>query len=129
MQKSNTQPIAPPQSEAQLQARCVVWFKNSVRDLRDLYFQIKNEGRKHKIAGSIDTALGLTAGIPDTFLAVPRPEHGHWGLYVEFKTLTGKLSPDQKRVIPQLEAQGYRVEVVRTEAQFRQLIEGYLSLQ
>lgn len=129
MKTSITQSVAPKQSEAQLQSRCVVWFKNNFRDLRNLYYCNKNDGNKHKIAGSLDMAMGITPGIPDTFLAVPRPEHGYWGLYIEFKTLTGKESPAQKIVAAQLREQGYRVEVVRTEEQFKELIEGYLSLQ
>mgnify|MGYP005756825785 CR=1 FL=1 len=133
MQKTYKQRITttgnPPQSEAQLQSRCVVWFKNTFRDLRDLYFQIKNDGKKHKIAGSLDTAMGLTPGIPDTFLAIPRLGQEWWGLYIEFKTPTGRVSKDQERVFHQLRLQGYRVEVIRTEEEFRTLIQDYLSLQ
>ncbi|GAB2528266.1 VRR-NUC domain-containing protein [Rufibacter soli] len=113
-------------SEARIQSASVVWFKNTYRELRDLFYQNKNDGHKHKATAATDTAMGLTAGIPDTYLAVPR---GGWhGLYVEFKRPGQNLSDSQKKVIPQLQAQGYRVEVVTTEEQFRMLIYEYLSL-
>ncbi|MBA9076093.1 VRR-NUC domain-containing protein [Rufibacter quisquiliarum] len=112
-------------SEARLQSCCVIWFKNTHRQHADLLYQIKNDGRKHAISASSDKALGLTPGIPDTFMAIPR---GPWhGLYVEFKRPGEKLSDAQRKVIPQLQAQGYRVEVVTTEEQFRMLVYEYLA--
>lgn len=122
MQKTKSQSLT--QSEAQLQSRCVVWFKNTYRDLRSLYYCNKNDGKKSKVTGSLDMAMGVTPGIPDTFLAIPSGDHH--GLYIEFKTLTGTLSPVQKLVIPQLQAKGYRVEVIRTEQDFQELIREYL---
>lgn len=112
-------------SEARIQAACVTWFKNTYRQHRTLFYQIKNDGKKHKAAASADTATGLTAGIPDTFLAIPRePYHG---LYIEFKRPGQNLSPAQKKVIPQLQAQGYAVGVVDNETQFRELVTNYLN--
>jgi hypothetical protein len=116
-----------PQTESRLQAECVKWFKNTYRHLRLLYYQVKNDGKKHKVAGSLDKAMGVTAGIPDTHLAVAR---GKWhSLYVEFKTATGRISPAQEEVFQLLEAEGHRVEVVRSEAEFQALINEYLHLK
>jgi hypothetical protein len=120
---STDSPVTP--TESRIQSQCVVWFKNTYRQQRDLFYQIKNDGLKKKRTAVLDTGMGLTAGIPDTFLAIPTQTHA--GLYVEFKTPEGKLSQEQRRVIPQLEAQGYRVEIVRTLEQFQVLVREYLD--
>lgn len=126
-----------PQSEAQLQAACHVWFHNELcarpeyAHLRGLGFMIHNDGVKSWAAAAQDKARGTVAGIPDWQLAVPRPSRlgirTYHGLFVEFKTATGSLDAKQRRRIEQLQAQGYRVEVVRSEAAFRALLTEYLA--
>jgi hypothetical protein len=114
-----------PQTESQLQANCVKWFKNTYRHLRQLYYQVKNDGKKHKISASLDTAMGVTSGIPDTHLAIAR--NGYHSLYVEFKNATGKVSPAQREVFDLLTENGHKVAVIRSEVEFQMLIKDYLG--
>jgi len=68
---------------------------------------------------------GLTAGVPDLFLAEAR--HGFNGLFVEMKTNDGLESHDQKRIRLLLNERNYLVYVARSSETAIQLIEDYLS--
>lgn len=59
-------------------------------------------------SGASMRAKGLTAGVPDIFLPVPK--HGFAGFYLELKSPTGKLNQAQRIMIPKLRKQGYRVD-------------------
>lgn len=48
-------------------------------------------------------------GVPDLF--IPHANRFYHGLFIEMKTEKGRLSPEQKEVIPRLEAEGYKVAV------------------
>jgi hypothetical protein len=113
------------QSESSIQAQCVTWFKNNYRQIRQLLYKNHNEGWKSAKTAMIDKAMGLTAGIPDTFLAIPT--NGFHGFYIEFKRPGESLKPDQKQVIELLKNQGYKVEVLTSLADFQKAIFEYLS--
>lgn len=121
---------APTLTEARLQQECIMWFNKHYRDLSDLLFAIPNGEKRDKITAARLKAQGVKAGVPDLLLAKAGMDSTGWpyyGLFIEMKTDTGTLSPEQKRIIPQLQAQGYRVEVVRSLEQFQQLITEYLA--
>lgn len=128
MPASSFLPLELPEqlTESGLQARCHTWFHNGHPELRGLGYMNHNDGAKNQIQAAQDTARGLVKGIPDWFLAVPRG--GYHGLYIEFKV--GRNQPDkwQLKRMEQLRAQGYRVEVIYTEAEFQNTIIWYLSL-
>jgi len=113
-------------TEARLQAEAVAWFRRRYNRLGPLMFMIKNDGRKSARAGALDTALGLTPGTPDVMLAVP--SKGKSGLFLEFKTKTGKLSAAQVLQLDRLNAQGYEVAVVRSLEIFKDIIKNYLEI-
>lgn len=57
-------------------------------------------------------AEGARAGTPDLFLAVRR---NSWaGLWIEMKTPTGRIEPEQTTFMDDLLAQGYDVKVCRS---------------
>lgn len=71
--------------------------------------------------------MGLVAGVSDLILMMPR---GPWNaLCIEMKTTdrNSGQSDDQKTWQKLVEAQGYRYEVVRTEDEFKELINEYLN--
>jgi hypothetical protein len=70
---------------------------------------------------------GVVKGIPDLFLPVPiSPYHG---LYIEMKrTVGGRLSDEQKKIIPLLQGLGYKVVVCKGFEEAKAEIVKYLSL-
>ena len=92
-----------------------------------LMHHIPNGGKRSKREGHTFKLMGVVPGIPDLFLPVPIGEFH--GLYIEFKTMTGRLSLAQKEVIPMLDARGYKVEVCRTVEQAITAVERYLNCE
>jgi hypothetical protein len=113
----------PRNLESSLQIACVKWFR--MQHPRLLLFSIPNGGKRSVVTASILKAEGCLAGIPDIFLAYPHPNYH--GLFIEMKAGKGKLSDNQKAVIPQLEAAGYKVAVCNSFEQFEQEVKGYLG--
>jgi hypothetical protein len=62
-------------------------------------------GRVGAMRMNILKAEGLRPGVCDLFLPVARG--GYFGLYIEMKDFTGKLSENQKEFISAVEDQGY----------------------
>lgn len=90
-----------------------VKFVQRVKHLRHdiLLFSVPNGGYRHaKEAGRLK-AEGVTAGIPD--IVVARATAKYHGLYLEFKTKSGRPSEVQKKIIAKLEFEGYCVRIVR----------------
>jgi hypothetical protein len=70
------------------------------------------------------------AGYPDYFLAWPTPGPGrgiYAGLYIELKTMKGRVAPLQAQWHQRLKDKGYRVEVVRSLPEFIALLTEYLA--
>ena len=69
--------------------------------------------------------MGVRAGTPDYMLAVARgPYHG---MFLEIKSLDGRVSPEQKETMLNLTNQGYLVVLCRGAEEARLQIEAYLS--
>lgn len=92
-----------------------------------LFYHIPNEGKRSPAAAMRLLSEGLKKGVPDNFLPVARG--GYHGLYIELKRVRGgKLSPEQRQWIDNLNAQGYRAEVCKGWQASVQVIEDYLGL-
>lgn len=66
-------------------------------------------------------AAGLKRGVPD--LCLPVAAGGYHGLWIELKTATGKVSPEQREWLAGLTAQGYRAVVCRgADAAIKELL-------
>lgn len=77
-----------------------------------IVFAIPNGGnRDPKEAGRLK-AEGVLAGVPDIMIA--RAMGLFHGLFLEFKSPSGALSPAQREVGNALGSEGYRVETVRS---------------
>ena len=68
--------------------------------------------------------IGVRAGVPDLFLAVP--VHGKSGLFVEMKSAVGKTSQAQDCYLLMLQAAGYETCVCRSFDRAKNAIMSYL---
>lgn len=90
-------------SEDLEQINFVNWFRYQFPKV--LIIHIPNGGKRHAGEAAKLKRMGVVAGVPDLFI----PE---WRLWVEMKRVKGgKLSENQKNIIPELERIGYTVVV------------------
>lgn len=91
-----------------------------------LLYAIPNGGLRNRVTAYSIKQEGAVAGVPDLFLAIPRG--GKCGLYIEMKrAVGGKLSKDQKEMLPLLEAQGYAICLARGRANAIDAIKSYMG--
>lgn len=84
------------------QREFVSWFRQTHPEVR--IFAIPNGGHRDKVTAMKMKAEGVSSGVPDLF--VPS-----WRLWIEMKTVGGKLSTDQKDWVTYLRDLGYTVIV------------------
>lgn len=111
--------------ESDLQKRCVTLLKYRYTRYMGAWNHSPNEGKRTEFQGSVLRAMGMQKGWPDLEIMVP--SQGYHGLFIEFKTVTGRASKDQKEVRKILEGLGYRYEIVRTYEEFEQIVHEYLG--
>lgn len=115
--------------EHKIQTACVTWFDYVYTPAGYVLFAIPNGGERDARTGAMMKREGVRRGMPDLFLSVVRRNtEGRvlGGLYIETKTATGKLTKDQKEKHELLRNGGYRVEVVRSFAEFYRLVNDYI---
>lgn len=127
--------------ESRNQRQLMIWWRVACRGLgvpEILLMAIPNGGgRSGPVVGSILKAEGLRKGAPDLFLAHSRPwrpsktgstaARDTFGLFLEMKTPTGRLFPEQEVFHDHLRAAGYCVEVARGWQQAAETITRYLK--
>lgn len=114
--------------ESDLQIRFVHTFRVTWPEYARLLEHPKNEGSGHSAQDrrkqAISKAEGVQAGVSDIIFHVPSESHYLNGEYqeepyrfhslaIEFKTKTGRQSPEQKLFQRYFEAAGGRYEIVR----------------
>ena len=108
--------------EARIQQECVIFYRNSRCLLhhipRCLILSIPNEGNPFL------TQIGALPGASDLFVAhrntmAETPQIR----FVEVKTPKGVQSPNQKKFQRHVEEMGFSYDIVRSEADFRELDE------
>jgi len=117
--------------ESQMQRALVKWWDfHSARTFglpHQLLFSIPNGGgRSGPIAGNLMKLEGLRKGAPDLCLAVRNERRAHGALFLEMKTATGRVSPEQAEYHSILQRQGFRVEVVRSVESAIEIIKDHL---
>ena len=110
-------------NESNIQIACVRWFRCMHPKLARLLFAVPNGGARNAVTGAILKAEGVVPGVADLLLLVPR--NGYHGLAIEMKTRTGRQSDSQKEWQQEVEAQGYRYVVCRSEIEFRNAVKVY----
>jgi hypothetical protein len=83
---------------------------------------VPNGGTRNKVEAAKLKATGLTAGIPDVFIILPKGNVA----WIEFKALNGVLSPKQKIIHEHMATLGHEVYVVRSDAEFDAVVEKIL---
>jgi len=69
--------------------------------------KIDNEGKRTPWGGALAKRMGLYPGASDLFLA--RPSQGFHGLWIEMKSVKGKVSATQKEFMTRMFEEGYAI--------------------
>lgn len=123
--RSDLRAFFPPESESDLQARCVAWFDRKYPKYTQLLFAIPNGGHRSKATAAVLKSEGVRRGVADLFLAIPIM--GIAGLFIEMKFKKGKQSAEQMEFQKQVESVGYKYVVCSSETNFQETITSYLS--
>jgi hypothetical protein len=103
-------------SEHDLQKSFFRWLSIEMQTNPNLYLchAIPNGGQRGDIEGAMLKAEGVTSGIPDIFIPIPKIDHNGLvsnGLYIELKVKGNKPTEDQRAVLLMLQSQGYDCKV------------------
>lgn len=114
------------QEEHRIQCAIVKWFYYAYPAYRGgCLFAVPNGGHRNIQTARNLKAEGVTSGVSDLLLLVPKREYH--GLCIEVKTPVGRQSENQKNWQRIIEAQGYRYEIVRSLDEFAELVRWYLD--
>ena len=120
------------QQEHRIQCSIVDWFYYAYPQYRiksiaraTLLFAVPNGGHRNIQTARSLKAEGVTSGVSDLLLLVPKREYH--GLCVEVKTPVGRQSENQKNWQRIIEAQGYKYCIVRSLDEFVELVRWYLN--
>lgn len=105
------------QSEARIQQTAYVWFHNTYPERRGMLFEINNNSQNAR-EGMQHRCMGRVKGVSDMCLLLP----GGSVVFVEFKTETGRQSEAQLEWEILVTRNGFRYVIVRSVAEFQQLI-------
>lgn len=108
-------------SEARLQSNCVRWLWNTHPKTRGLFFSVTNNS-EHIGRGVSRKALGLVPGVADCIFLWKGFAH-----FIEFKKQFGKQSLEQKSWQAKVEEHEFDYYIVRTESDFKEIINSILG--
>jgi len=94
--------------ESEIQVMLFKWL-SLYPNVRRLCFHIPNGGNRDIQEAVYLKAMGVTAGVPDVFIAIP--SHDFHGLFLELKSDNGTLSEPQKNFLYAASQQGYACRV------------------
>ena len=112
-------------AEHRCQCSCVQWFRLEYPQLATLLFAVPNGTNKSKTARMRFKAEGLTAGVSDLLLLVPKGIYH--GLCIEMKSKTGRQSKEQRAWQKKVTEQGYLYLLCRSFDEFHSGIQKYLT--
>lgn len=131
-----------PSAEHVEQVLLFKWLKEMAQvDRRfTMAFALTNAGKRTYAMANWYKSEGLCKGVPDIFLAVPKPECPNCakfvlaGLFIEMKApgkqtiKAGGLAPEQEKWIGDLRWQGYQVNVCYSAEEAKKVILDYLGV-
>lgn len=99
--------------EEEMQIAFFTWVRLNEKNYPELrfLFAIPNGGKRDVVTASKLKAGGTRPGIPDTFLPVQK--RGYSGLWIEFKTKSGRLSKEQLEFAVHLEQNRFLYVICR----------------
>lgn len=97
--------------EHKLQVSCVKWFRLQYPKHARLIFSVPNGGKRNIREAVTLKQEGVLKGVSDIIVAIPNKQNH--GLYIEFKTKTGRQSKEQKQFQKAVQSQGYRYVIIR----------------
>lgn len=109
------------------QCHLISWVDRQIKQMPalKLLHASFNPGRLPIQMGRKMKREGARPGFPDISLPVPR--QGFHGLFIEMKSKTGRLSPDQKVVFALLKEEGNQVVVCRSWEEATKALTEYLG--
>ena len=121
--------------EHRLQVSCVKWFRLQYQQYSKLLWAIPNGGHRNVITAQRLKDEGVTAGVPDLFLAMPKdvwtgPNQStllFCGLFIELKIRPNKPTKEQQKMMQRLIGQKYKCVVVHTLDEFMIQIQTYIG--
>lgn len=114
------------QEEHKIQVSIMKWWYCAYPQYRGgLFFAVPNGGHRNIQTARALKAEGVTAGVSDLIMLIPR--RGYHALCVEVKTLVGRQSANQREWEAKVRAQGFYYAVVRSLDDFAELVRWYLD--
>jgi len=95
--------------------------------MKELLLHIPNGGYRHPIEARELRLMGVRKGVSDLFL--PALTKNYPGLWLELKTETGTLKPEQENWLIKMRQNGYAAEVTRSVEESIDLLLSYLDNQ
>jgi hypothetical protein len=115
----------PRHLESRLQQNCVTWFRLQYSKIGRLLFAVPNGGSRNLREAQIMKGEGVTAGVADMILLVPRGSFS--SLCIEFKTDRGRQTDSQRDWQALTEQNSNKYVVCRSFDEFREAVEMYLT--
>jgi hypothetical protein len=119
------------QKESDIQAAFVRWLDLHAPRFPSLafFYAIPNGGLRNRgVAGQL-RGQGVRAGVPDMHLPFPSADAKKHGLWIEFKSATGRLSPAQETWSKVLGDGGHEVWLCRSWSEAANITIDYLGLK
>ena len=114
-------------SEADEQAAVIEWWRFACRKYgvpECALLHVANEGTGSVARGRLQKRKGVRAGVADLFLSVPRGAFS--GLWIEMKRKRGRVRPEQREFLREMQALGYAGAVCHGADEARDVIAAYM---
>jgi hypothetical protein len=102
-----------------------IHFTDLSDDLEDIW-AVPNGGHRFAATAGRLKAEGVKTGVPDVHCAVPR--NGYHGLFIEMKSMNGRVSDAQSARILRLNRRGYLAQTICGWHSAAQVLSGYFGL-
>ena len=94
-------------SEREIQSSIVKWARTVAPDARTIHVPMN---QANNVAGALMNGAGAVKGVPDLIVIAP----GGKTLFMEVKTIEGRLRPEQKKFAGDIVSMGHHYALVRS---------------
>lgn len=125
--KASRRGVKQNHEESTLQRACVAWFRAQYPEHELMLFAVPNGGRRGKKEARIMKGEGVTAGVADLILLLPRGPFG--SLCIEMKTTrkNSRQRDSQKAWQAAAERAGNKYVIIRTQEEFEDVVTEYMG--